>query len=82
MKRLSLVLALLAAIHLVFIPIGIARAWLYPGRAARGVDLQLQLEIMGLAITAFLLPPLALAALAWRLALFRRHCARLRWMQP
>lgn len=75
-------LALLAFLHLFFILIGIARAWLYPGREARGAELQLQLELTGLAIVAFLMPPIALLALVWRLDLLRRHCRRLRWMQP
>jgi hypothetical protein len=74
-------LAVLALLHLGFILLGIARAWLYPGRSARSVDLQLQLEGAGLAVTAFLLPPLAVAALLWRLWHFYRHCRDLRWMQ-
>jgi hypothetical protein len=76
------VLAVLALAHLGFILTGVARAWLYPARQPRGVEFQLQLEIAGLAVIAFLLPPLALAALVWRLEMFRRHCRRLRWMQP
>jgi hypothetical protein len=75
-------LAVLASLHLGFILLGIARAWLYPGRSARSVDFQLQLEVAGLAVTAFLLPPLAVAALLWRLWHFRRRCRDLRWMQP
>ena len=74
-------LTVLACLHLGFILLGIARAWLYPGRSARSVDFQLQLEIAGLAITAFLLPPLAVAALLWRLRHFHRRCRALRWMQ-
>jgi len=75
-------LAVLALLHLGFILLGIARAWLYPGRSARSVDVQLQLEAAGLAVTAFLLPPLAVAALLWRLWHFHRRCRDLRWMQP
>ncbi|HEV7659155.1 MAG TPA: hypothetical protein VGO55_04850 [Allosphingosinicella sp.] len=75
------VLAVLALLHLGFILAGIARAWLYPGRSARSVDLQLQLEGAGLAVAAFLLPPLAVAALLWRLWHFHRHCRDLRWVQ-
>jgi hypothetical protein len=74
-------LAVLALLHLGFILVGIARAWLYPGRSARSVDVQLQLDVAGLAVTAFLLPPLAVAALLWRLLHFYRHCRDLRWMQ-
>ncbi|HTU11054.1 MAG TPA: hypothetical protein VMG08_09170 [Allosphingosinicella sp.] len=76
------VLAVLALGHLAFILVAIARAWLYPGRAARSVELQVQLEFAALAATAFLLPPLAVIALLWRLLQFRRHCRDLRWMQP
>jgi hypothetical protein len=75
-------LAVLALLHIGFILVGIARAWLYPGRSARSVDFQLQLEGAGLAVIAFLLPPLAVAALLWRLWHFHRHCRDLRWIQP
>jgi hypothetical protein len=75
-------LAVLALLHLGFILLGIARAWLYPGRPARSVEFQLQLEVAGLAVAALLLPPLALAALLWRLWHFHRRCRALRWMQP
>jgi hypothetical protein len=75
-------LLILALGHLGFILVGIARAWLYPGRLARSVDLQLQLEGAGLLAIAFLLPPLAIAAAGWRLWRFRLHCRALRWAQP
>lgn len=75
-------LLILALLHLGFVLIAVARAWLYPGRTARAVEFQLQLEFMGLLATAFLLPPLAVAAAAWRLWHFHRHCRALRWAQP
>ena len=76
------VLLILVPGHLGFILVGIARAWLYPGRQPRSVDLQLQLEGAGLLMTAFVLPPLAIAAAGWRLWRFRQHCLALRWVQP
>lgn len=76
------VLLILGLIHLGFILAGIARAWLYPGRQPRSVDLQLQFEGAGLLTVAFLLPPLAIAAAGWRLWRFRQHCCGLRWTQP
>jgi hypothetical protein len=66
--------------HLAFILLGISRAWLYPGRAARSVDLQLQLEFCGLVAAAIMLPPLAVAAALWRLRHFHNHCRAKRWM--
>jgi hypothetical protein len=75
-------LAVLALLHLGFILLGTTRAWLYPGRTARSVDLQLQVEVAGLAVTALLLPPLAVAALLWRVWHFHRRCRDLLWMQP
>lgn len=66
--------------HLAFILIGTSRAWLYPGRTTRSVDLQLQLEFCGLAAAAILLPPLAIAAALWRLRHFHAHCRSQRWM--
>jgi hypothetical protein len=75
-------LAMLALLHLGFILVSIARAWLYPGRSARAVDLQVQLELAGLAAIALLLPPIAVALLLWRLWHFHRHCRDLRWMHP
>jgi hypothetical protein len=74
-------IALLALGHLAFILIGIARAWLYPGRTKRSVDLQLELELAGLAASAFMLPPLAIAATAWRFRHFHAHCRAKRWME-
>jgi hypothetical protein len=71
----------LALAHLAFILIGIARAWLYPGRTRRSVDFQLQLELAGLVAAAILLPPLAIAAAGWRFWHFHRHCRAKRWMQ-
>ena len=75
------IVIVLALAHLAFILIGIARAWLYPGRSRRSVDFQLQLEVAGLAAAAILLPPLAIAAAGWRFWHFHRHCRAKRWMQ-
>lgn len=71
----------LALAHFAFILVAIARAWLYPGRARRSVDFQLQLEVAGLVAAAILLPPLAIAAAGWRFWHFYRHCRAKRWMQ-
>jgi len=76
------VLMILVLGHAGFILIGIARAWLYPGRQPRSVDFQLQLEAAGLLAIAVLLPPLAIAGLGWRLWRFRLHCRSFRWVQP
>lgn len=75
------ILIILLLLHLAFILTGIARAWLYAGRSGRSVDLQVQMEFAGLVLIAALLPPLALAALAWRLWMLRRHYASLLWTQ-
>ena len=75
------IVVVLALAHLAFILIGIARAWLYPGRTRRSVDFQLQLEVAGLVAAAILLPPLAIAAAGWRFWHFHRHCRAKRWMQ-
>lgn len=73
--------AVLALGHLAFILIGIARAWLYPGRTKRSVDLQLQIEVAGLIIVALMLPPLAIVAACWRFRHFHAHCRAQRWTQ-
>ena len=73
-------LILSVLMHLLFIVTGISRAWLYPGRTRRSVNLQLQLEGTGLVAVAVLLPPLAAAALLWRLWHFHRHCRTRRWL--
>jgi hypothetical protein len=73
-------LIVMALAHLAFILVAISRAWLYPGRTARSVDLQLQLEFCGLAVAAILLPPLAVIAALWRLRHFHNHCRAKRWM--
>ena len=77
----SAALAVLALLSVGFIAIGIARSWLYPGRQGRSVDLQVQIEFVGLVLIAVLMPPLALVALGWRMwVLHRRYLDRL-WMQ-
>lgn len=75
------VLVALALGHLGFVLVAVARAWLYPGRAARSVEFQVQIEAAGIALAAFLLPPLALAALLRRFARFHRHCRDQHWRQ-
>jgi len=74
-------LAILLLLHLVFIVAGLGRAWLYPGRYGRSVDLQVQIEFAGLALIGLMLPPLALAALVWRLWWLHRRYSRLVWIQ-
>jgi hypothetical protein len=73
--------AALLVLHLFAALIATARAWLSPGRTARSVDLQVQLEVLGLLLIASLFAPLALVAAAWRLWLLRRHYSRLLWIQ-
>ena len=51
----------------------IARAWLYPGRSRRSVDVQIQIEIVAAASLAATFPPLALFAVAARLFLLQRR---------
>jgi hypothetical protein len=75
-------LAILVLLHLLFLIAGLARAWLYPGRNGRSVDLQVQIEFAGLALIATVLPPVALAALGWRLWWIERRHKRLVWIQP
>jgi hypothetical protein len=74
------VVIVLVLAHLAFILIGVSRAWLYPGRTRRSVDFRLQLEVAGLVAIAILLPPLAAAALGWRLWHFHGHCLARRWL--
>ena len=74
-------IALLTLAHLVIALINVARAWLYPDRTRSSVDFQLQLEAAGLAATAILLPPLAIAAAGWRFWHYYSHCRAKRWMQ-
>jgi hypothetical protein len=75
------ILAVLALAHLAVIAGCVARAWLLPGRTSRAVSMQLQVEIVGLALLASMLPPLAPAALALRMAVLRHRHAALRWKQ-
>lgn len=72
----------LGLLHLSFVLFGVLRAWLYPGREARSVDLQVQIEIAGLLLVGLLLPPVALAALFWRLWWLYRHGRALAWTLP
>ena len=74
-------IGILAILYLGFIVIGIARAWLYPGRQGRSVDLQVQIEFVGLVLIAVLMPPLALVALGWRMWVLRRRYLDRLWMQ-
>jgi dolichol kinase len=74
-------LTILVLLHMLFIVAGLARAWLYPGRNGRSVDLQVQIEYAGLALIAFVLPPLALIALGWRIWWLGRRYSRLLWVQ-
>jgi hypothetical protein len=67
--------------HLAFGLTGIARAWLYPGRSKRSVELRLRLELAGLVAVAILLPPLAVVAAVWRFRHFHACCRARRWMQ-
>ena len=78
---LPALLAVLGFLHAAIILAVIARAWLYPGRSGRSVDLQVQAEFAGLLVIAVVLPPLALFALVWRLAILQRHCRSLLWVQ-
>jgi hypothetical protein len=78
----SVASGVLALLYLGFMAIGIARAWLYPGRPGRSVDLQVQIELAGLVLIAVLMPPFAIVALGWRMwILHRRYLDRL-WVQP
>ena len=73
--------AILLAMHAAFLLVSVARAWLYPGRGARSVDLQVQLEFAGLVLAAFVFPPLAVVMLAWRMWSLRRDYSSLLWVQ-
>jgi len=73
-------LGVLLLLGLLFALIAVARAWLYPGRSARAVHLQLQIELAGLIVIAFLLPPAAPVALGVRLWLLHRRYSSLLWM--
>jgi len=84
MRQLEMIplLLILLLLHFVFIIAGLGRAWLYPGRHGRSVDLQVQIEFVGLALIFLMLPPLALAALVWRLGWLHRRYSRLIWIHP
>jgi hypothetical protein len=70
----------LLLLHLLAALIATARAWLSPGRAARSVDLQVQLEMLALLVVATLFAPLVPVAAAWRLWLLHRHYSRRLWI--
>jgi hypothetical protein len=74
-------IAALLLLHLLAALVATARAWLSPGRPARRVNLQVQLELIALFVVAGLLAPLVPAIVAWRLWLLHRHYSRLRWIQ-
>ena len=74
-------LAALAVFHLLAALVATGRAWLSPGRSARRVDLQVQLEMLALLFLACLFAPLAPLAVAWRLWLLHRHYSNLLWVQ-
>lgn len=74
-------LAGLALLHLLAALVATARAWLSPGRAARRIDLQVQLEMVALLLLGALFPPVVPPAVAWRLWLLRRHYSNLLWIQ-
>ena len=61
--------------------IGIASCWLYPGRGKRSVNLQVQLEFGGLVLVAWLVPPMAPVAIAWRMWALHRRGRSLLWLQ-
>jgi len=61
--------------------IGIASCWLYPGRGRRSVHLQVQLEFSGLVLVAWLVPPLAPVAIAWRMWALHRRGRSLLWLR-
>jgi hypothetical protein len=74
-------LADLALLHLLAALVATARAWLSPGRPARRVDLQVQLEVLALPLLASLFAPLVPFVAAWRLWLLHRHYSNLLWIQ-
>jgi hypothetical protein len=71
----------LVVLHLFAALVATVRALLSPGRPARRVDLQVQLEVVALGLIAGVLAPLALLAVAWRLWLLHRHYSNLLWVQ-
>lgn len=75
-------LGAVAVLHLLAALVATARAWLSPGRPARRVNLQVQLEMLALLLVASLFAPLAPFLVAWRLWLLHRHYSKLLWIQP
>lgn len=71
----------LLLLHLLAALVATARAWLSPGRPARRVDVQVQLEILALLIVGTLFAPLVPPVAAWRLRLIHRHYSRSLWVQ-
>jgi hypothetical protein len=80
-RTASIALLAAAALTGLAVIVALARAWLYPGRQRRAVDLQLQIELAALVLIGVLALPLAALVLLWRLATFYRRSARTLWMQ-
>ena len=74
----ALLLVLLLLYVLVAIT-SIARAWLYPGRSRRAVEVQIQIELVAAGLLAASFPPLGVAAVAARLFLLRQRYRALLW---
>ena len=78
----TMLLLPLFLLHLTVAIVSMFRAWLYPGRNPRSVDLQVQVEFAALLMIGWLVPPLALVALAWRTAKLASDHRSLRWVHP
>jgi hypothetical protein len=72
----------LACLHLGAALVAIARIWLSPGREGRRVDLQVQLEAVGLVMVGLILPPLGIVAVVARLWRLRGAYRESIWLQP
>jgi hypothetical protein len=75
-------LVTLALLHLGGALLAVARLWLSPGRDDRKVDLQVQLEAVGLVGLGAILPPLGLVAFLARLWSLRSGWRASIWLQP
>jgi hypothetical protein len=71
----------LACLHLGAALVAIARIWLSPGRDGRRVDLQVQLEAVGLVMVGLILPPLGIVAVLARLWRLRGAYRESIWLQ-